>query len=117
MRLGSYSSITLPIRAVSARFHSPQPSLNVTQPTIDGTERCWSMIVFISCSQKTRDAGSVSPLSNHPLGMSCQTMRPSVSAWWYQRAGSTLMCLRTVLKPRSLCAWRSNTYASSDAGV
>src|SRR5690606_40260501 len=52
-----------------------------------------------------------------PLGISCQTKIPILSQCLYQRAGSTLMCLRIILNPISFVFSTSNFNASSDGAV
>jgi hypothetical protein len=49
--------------------------------------------------------------------MSCQTSMPSRSQWWYQRSGSILMCLRSMVKPSRFMVAMSWIIASSDGGV
>jgi hypothetical protein len=59
--------------------YSPQPSLNGTHCTIDVLPLCWSTSALSSFSYRVRPAveGSL-PLAS--AGMSCQTIRPSLSA-------------------------------------
>ena len=60
--------------------YSPQPSLNGTHWTIDVMPLCSSIISLSSFSKRVRPICDGSrPLAS--AGMSCQTIRPSRSAW------------------------------------
>ncbi len=77
-RDGSWALTESAIWPVSARSHSPQPSLNGTQTVIEVKLLCSSTI---SCSSDLNWARHGSGIASvFDAGMSCQTIRPSLSA-------------------------------------
>src|SRR5690606_14219520 len=110
-----------------------QASLNGTHTTILGKLCNCVMMLFHSFLNIASDSGvrslSCFPARNlpgcmsqllpprSPLGISCQTKTPILSQCLYQRAGSTLICLRIMLKPISLVFSMSNLSASSVGAV
>src|SRR3954447_20211705 len=77
-RVGSWALTSSAIRPVAARSHSPQPSLNGTQATTEVNELCSRTISCSSDSNCPRHASGIGPV--FAAGMSCQTIRPSLSA-------------------------------------
>lgn len=75
-RVGSQDLAWVAIRPWS---YWPQPSLNVTHMMIEGLLACSSIICFISRSYWAR-ASALGLRSDRIDGMSCQTIRPSLSA-------------------------------------
>src|SRR3954447_5141717 len=77
-RAGSWALTSVAIRPVSCLLHSPQPSLNGTQATIDVHDWCSRTISCSSASNCARHSAGIGPVL--AAGMSCQTIRPSLSA-------------------------------------
>src|SRR5690606_3155462 len=118
---------------ISLVLNCPQASLNGTHTTILGKLCKASMMFFHSFLYMASDSGlrclSCTPFDilpgcisqmfppRSPLGISCQTKIPILSQCLYQRAGSTLMCLRIILNPISFVFSTSNFNASSDGAV
>ena len=107
------SMTTCVIRSVS---NCPHPSLNTTHCTMLGWFSKASMMRTAS-SSKFCLAKASCPAGRLGLGRSCHTNIPSRSQCMYQRDGSTLMCLRIMLKPSSFIALMSNRRASSLGAV
>src|SRR3954452_10813173 len=77
-RDGSCALTEEAIRPVSSRLHSPQPSLNGIQATMDVQDWCSRTISCSSDSNCARQSAGIGPVL--AAGMSCQTSRPSRSA-------------------------------------